>query len=437
MTTSQFRDYFNIWEEQLEDHAQQTDVYGKDVNLMSFFARWTEHMYGDGLPGLKALYDAEQYERPSAKSQFIFSFTYYKRQYDMTFAVRAVRRMFLQVRPDLQASIAGLEDRDLLPKMEDLLGGGAAMASRPDDLSSLLTQLQALNSSDLRLHPPTQEQRQYMVHQEQRQYMVQRDRPEEQSAKWDRVKNLISNMLKDTELQRNHTPLHSVLEKCQHALTRLYFYTGPNRPPYGSVDHQHKERAEIGNESVFNQLVDNIKTVYTLENKNKYSPNNNPSGYSPTILVPLESIVQKIIRIGEDMSFITHYQLMTEEDWKIIIPKMIRHLHVYRDDRQNTQDENHAMVYKFVVLRRKLDTQLTQFIASTELNTFCSMVAEFRSFTTSRNIQSLAVEIRWPIQIIIICLMGYGREYGFDLTMIEALDAWYWRYVNPHGYGMA
>ena len=86
---------------------------------------------------------------------FIFPFTHHKRQYDMTFAVRVVRRMFLQVGPDLQASIAGLNERDLLPKMEALLGGGAPMASSPDDLSSLLTQLQALNGSDLRLLPAT------------------------------------------------------------------------------------------------------------------------------------------------------------------------------------------------------------------------------------------------------------------------------------------
>jgi hypothetical protein len=148
MTTAKFRDYFDVWDEQLEYHTQQTEMWGKDVNLVSFFARWTDDMYRNGLLGLKALYDAEEYERPSADSQFIFPFTHHKRQYDMTFAVRVVRRMFLQVRPDLQASIAGLNERDLLPKMEALLGGGAPMASSPDDLSSLLTQLQALNGSE-------------------------------------------------------------------------------------------------------------------------------------------------------------------------------------------------------------------------------------------------------------------------------------------------
>ena len=124
--TEKFRDYFDVWEEQLAYHTQQTDMWGKDVNLVSFFARWTDDMYRDGLPGLKALYDAEQYERPRYDSQLMFPFTYGKLQYDMTFAVRVVRTMFLQVRPDLQASIAGLEDRDLLPKMEALLGGYAA-----------------------------------------------------------------------------------------------------------------------------------------------------------------------------------------------------------------------------------------------------------------------------------------------------------------------
>jgi hypothetical protein len=151
MTTAEFRDFFDVWEEQMECYTRQEDDYGKDVNLVSFLARWTDDMYRNGLSGLKALYDAEQYERPRYDSQFIFPFTYGKRQYDMTFAVRVLRRMFLQVRPDLQASIAGLNERDLLPKMEALLGGGAAMASSPDDLSSLLTQLQALNGSDLRL----------------------------------------------------------------------------------------------------------------------------------------------------------------------------------------------------------------------------------------------------------------------------------------------
>jgi hypothetical protein len=126
MTTAEFRDLFDVWEEQLECYRRQENDYGKDVNLVSVFARWTDDMYGDGLSGLKALYDAEQYERPRYDSQLMFPFTYGKLQYDMTFAVRVVRTMFLQVRPDLQASIAGLEDRDLLPKMEALLGGYAA-----------------------------------------------------------------------------------------------------------------------------------------------------------------------------------------------------------------------------------------------------------------------------------------------------------------------
>jgi hypothetical protein len=275
--------------------------------------------------------------------------------------------------------------------------------------------------------------------------MVERDRLEElirvERGPWDRVKNLISNILKDTELQREHTPLQFVLVKCQQALTRLRFYNGPSLPIYGSVDYQDEEQTEIQNESVFNQLVDNIKTVYTLEDKPGYSPHfYNPNGYSPKILAALESIVNKIILIGEYKVFITHYQLMTEQDWKRIIPRVIRSLNEYIYVRRNSRDENHEVVQKLSVLRSKLDTPLTQFIArptdlSTGLNTYNSMVAEIRSFYTYQNMQSLTPEIRWSIHVIIICLMGYGRKYSFKLNQIEALDAWYWRYVNPRGYG--
>ena len=139
-TTEKFREYFDVWNEQLEYYQQQQDMWGKDVNLVAFFARWCEDMYSDGLHGLKVLYDAEQYERPRAISQFAFPFTYGGHQYDMTFAVRVVRTMLLRVRPDLQASISGLKDRDLLQKMEDSLGPDAHSTTR---LRALLLELQA------------------------------------------------------------------------------------------------------------------------------------------------------------------------------------------------------------------------------------------------------------------------------------------------------
>ena len=124
--TEKDRDYLHAWEDYLENYTQQTDDYGKDVNLVSFFARWTDQMRDDDFSGLQALYDAEQYERPISDTLFMLPFTYAKQKFDMTFAVRVVRTQFLRVRPDLQSSIAGLEDRDLLPKMEALLGGYAA-----------------------------------------------------------------------------------------------------------------------------------------------------------------------------------------------------------------------------------------------------------------------------------------------------------------------
>lgn len=411
MTTAQFRDYFDVWEEQLENYQQQQDMWGKDVNLVAFFARWCEDMYSDGLHGLQVLYDAEQYERPRAISQFAFPFTYGGRQYDMTFAVHVVRRMFLRVRPDLQASIAGLENRDLLQKMEDSIGGDAAMANSPDRLSSLLRQLQALNSSDLRLLPETQEQTQYRVEREQ----------------WDRVKNLISNILKDPELQRDHTQVQSVLIKCQEALTKLRLY--------GSVDYQDAAQAIVQNESVFNQLVDNIKLVYTLDNKNVYSPKTNPNGYSPKILAALESIVNKIIRIGRDMRFIKQLELETESDWPVIIAGAIKYL----DDYLYIQRDAHSQgLQNLRVLCPKLDTQLRQFTARpTTLNIYNRLVAEVMSFYHAKNFESVPYGTTRTLHTIIMCLMGYGRKYGFKLNQIEAMDRWYWQCLNPHGYGMS
>lgn len=206
MTTAQFRDYFDVWDEQLEYyyHERQKDVHGRDVNLVAFFASWCEDMYSDGLGGLKVLYDAEQYERPRVGSQFAFGVTYGKRQYDMTFAVRVVRRMFLRVRPDLQASIAGLKDRDLLQKMEDSIGGEAAMANSPDRLSSLLTQLQALNSSDLRLLPETPEQRQHRQWLDRREVLELREQKAQQAFRAWRPNFINSN----SELHRMNKVTH-------------------------------------------------------------------------------------------------------------------------------------------------------------------------------------------------------------------------------------
>jgi hypothetical protein len=121
-TTQKFREYYDTWDEQLEYFKRkQQDTRNTDVNLVDSLAKWTNDMYSDGLSGLKALYDAEQYEHPPAGSQASFYTTRGGKQYDMTFAVRVVRRMFLRVRPGLQASISGLEGQALLERMEDLL----------------------------------------------------------------------------------------------------------------------------------------------------------------------------------------------------------------------------------------------------------------------------------------------------------------------------
>ena len=288
-------------------------------------------------------------------------------------------------------------------------------------LSSLLTQLQALNGSDLRLLPATPEQRQYIAERAERDRLQTQYRAEREH--WDHVKNLISDILKDIELQRDHKKVQSVLVKCQQALTRLRLY--------GSADYHDNPQgrlvARIQTESVFNQLVYNIKTVYTLEDKPGYSP----LFYKPPsskILVALESIVHEIIHIGDVQGYITHYQLMTEQDWKSIIPRCMHALDEYLYDRRTSGDE---AVHLLSVLKSKLDTQLTKFIARpiTALNIYNSMVDEIESVYEHMTMGT-------SLHIIIICLMAYGRKYSFHQKQIEALDVLYWRDHNPRGFGL-
>jgi hypothetical protein len=272
------------------------------------------------------------------------------------------------------------------------------------ELSGLLTQLQDLNNSDLRLLPETPEQRQYR----------------EERAAWDRVKNLISNILKDPELQRQHTQLQSVLTKCQLALTKLRLY--------GSIGFQDQAQAIVQNEAVFNQLVDNIKLFYTLEDK-QYMQSTH--GYSPKIMAALESIVNKIIFIGRDMHFIKQLELKTEPHWKDKMIEAIQWLTAHLQRNAHAQS-----LQKLSVLSQKLDTQFTQYIARpTASSIYNSMVAEIQSFYTAENVSPLPWGTTRTLHIIVICLLGYGRKYGFKLNKIEALDAWYWRCCNPHGYG--
>jgi hypothetical protein len=280
---------------------------------------------------------------------------------------------------------------------------GLPASTKLSELSSLLTQLQGLNNSDLRLLPSTPEQIQYRA----------------ERAAWDRVKNLISNIQNDPELQRQHTQLQSVLIKCQQALTKLRLY--------GSIDYQDQAQAIVQNESVFNQLVDNIKLVYTLEDKNGYSPKTNPNGYSPPILAALESIVNKIIFIGRQMDFIKQLELQTEPQWKDTIKRAIDYL----------QGNAHAQgLQKLSVMSQNLDGLFTQFIARPSASKiYNSMVANIWDFYHAENVAALSWSTTRTLHTIVICLLGYGRKYGFKLNTIEASDAWYWRCVNPHGYG--
>lgn len=283
------------------------------------------------------------------------------------------------------------------------------------ELSGLLTQLQRLNNSDLRLLPATPEQIYYR----------------EEREKWDRVKNLISNILKNPELQRHHTELQSVLIKCQQALTKLRLY--------GSIDYQGEAQALVQNEAVFNQLVDNIKLVYTLEDK-QYMQSTN--GYSPKIMAALESIVNKIIQIGRHMQFIKELELQTEPEWNDVIIRAMQRLKDYLTATGGmTITIVHHTAYtrnlqKLSVLTQNLDTQFTQFIARpTASKIYNSMVAEIRSFYTPETLAALPWAISRTVHAIVMCLLGYGRKYGFKLNKMEALDAWYWRCCNPHGYG--
>ena len=110
-------DYDTVWEEILIDFRE-----GKHTNLVTCLAKWTMDMHADGVDGITALFRAEGYNSPAkGYSYFPFNCVYHGKICDMTFAAHAVRTMFLEARPGLAVSISGLEGRQLLQRMEDLM----------------------------------------------------------------------------------------------------------------------------------------------------------------------------------------------------------------------------------------------------------------------------------------------------------------------------
>lgn len=266
-------------------------------------------------------------------------------------------------------------------------------------LSSLLKQLQHLNNSDLRLRPLNPEE---MWHREQRE-------------QWGHIKDGIREIQIHPEIQ-HYPELKSVFRKCQEALTKLRLY--------GSTDYQGEDQALVQNESVFNQIVDHIKTVYTREDI-KYIQGTH--GYSSEISRALREIVHDVILVGRPLQFIKYLELQTEPHWKANMTHEIENLQ---------RDARAQGVQKLTALSEHLDTQFTQFIQRpTVPKIYNDMVASIQSFYYSQNYRALPWHTTRSLHTVVICLLCYGRKAGFKLSNVAKLDSWYWHCCNPHGYG--
>ena len=121
-------DEYIAWEEQVEYfEGKQEEPYGRTVNLVYFFAYWTNFLGQDFPTSVKNLYDKVAHEtsitttyHPDNISTFYVS--YRGKQVDLTFTVLVIRAMLLKARPVVAESLPVRVDMHLLEWIEDLLG---------------------------------------------------------------------------------------------------------------------------------------------------------------------------------------------------------------------------------------------------------------------------------------------------------------------------
>jgi hypothetical protein len=116
------------WDEQVAyfDGVQE-NMSGRDVNLVYFFAHWTQYLFDDYPALMQTLHDEVAKNNsvpvayhPNKKSSF---YVWYARgEVDLTFTVFVIRAMMLKARPAVAESLPVRMDMHLLDWMEELLG---------------------------------------------------------------------------------------------------------------------------------------------------------------------------------------------------------------------------------------------------------------------------------------------------------------------------
>lgn len=117
----------DTWDEQVDYfRGVREEPWGKEVNLVYFFAWWTQNLYEDHPEMMQKLHSAVARDNsvstayvPSEQSTFYYLRN--KRTVDLTFVVFVLRAMLLRARPGVAQSLPRQVDIDLLDWMESLL----------------------------------------------------------------------------------------------------------------------------------------------------------------------------------------------------------------------------------------------------------------------------------------------------------------------------
>jgi hypothetical protein len=234
-------------------------------------------------------------------------------------------------------------------------------------------------------------------------------------TQWHHIDDLMRDLLIVPEVQQ-YPDITSTILKCRQQLTKLR--------RYGGTDYQGQTVMQI--ESVYNQLVDHIRPLYNLDDTREGLP-----------LSPIEramiQIVTEIVSIGRALNFIKFLQLETVSYWAGQIKCDLEALEQRARARGNQE---------LPTLCQNLDIRFTQFVDFMNSNSrrdarskYDSMVAHIKSFFTPENTARLSTWDRRGLNGVVICLLCFGRRAGFALSDLQSLDASYWKYANPHGYG--
>ena len=117
----------DTWDERVEMfEGGQEEPYGKEVNLVYFFALWTRSLYRAHPEMMQKLHESVARDNsvsaayvPSDQSNFYY--LQMNQPVDLTFAVLVIRAMLLRARPTVAQSLPSQVDIHLLDWMESLL----------------------------------------------------------------------------------------------------------------------------------------------------------------------------------------------------------------------------------------------------------------------------------------------------------------------------